>query len=113
MPPSQRATLERDLASLARFADAHPEYAITVRAHPLDTGKGHNGTAAAADEPNGRAKGGVGRGRGLVVAFHVTTVGRSERCPEDAIEACTHLGLRLADKGVERGKIGQVGRARQ
>jgi glycosyltransferase involved in cell wall biosynthesis len=41
VPPTQRATLERDLASLARFAGAHPEYAITVRTHPLDTGETH------------------------------------------------------------------------
>src|SRR5262249_61547890 len=32
---------------------------------------------------------------------------------EDAVEACTHLGLRLAQKRIERGKIRHVRGARQ
>jgi hypothetical protein len=37
--PSQRVALEHDLASFARFVVAHPEYDVTVRLHPLDSGE--------------------------------------------------------------------------
>jgi len=37
--PSQRDALEQDLASFARFVVAHPEYDVTVRLHPLDSGE--------------------------------------------------------------------------
>lgn len=35
----QREAMRRDLESLARFMQAHPEYPLTVRLHPLDTGE--------------------------------------------------------------------------
>ncbi len=37
--PLQRVALEHDLASFARFVVAHPEYDVTVRLHPLDSGE--------------------------------------------------------------------------
>jgi glycosyltransferase involved in cell wall biosynthesis len=37
--PARRATLLRDLSSLALFLSCHPDYPVSVRLHPLDRGE--------------------------------------------------------------------------
>ena len=85
-----------------------------THAHPLDARKGHDGAAAAADRrPGGPAR--RDRGGGGLIASRPAPprLSLNRHLAQNALEACAHLGLRLANRRIERGEVRHVGGTRQ